>query len=71
MEINTKRFNRVDLVEVSGRLDAASAQTFRQTVDGLFAEGRHRIVLDLSQLEYVSSPGLRVLIEARKDRAGR
>lgn len=32
----------------------------------MFADGRYRIVLDLSRLEYISSPGLRVLIEARK-----
>jgi len=58
--------NRVDLLEVSGRVDAATAPRLKQQIDALFDEGRYRIVLDLAKLEYVSSPGLRVLIEARK-----
>jgi anti-sigma B factor antagonist len=66
MEITHKRLNRVDLLSVSGRLDAMSAQQFKQTIDELFAAGRYRLVLDLAGLEYVASPGLRVLIEARK-----
>lgn len=66
MEISSQRFNRVDLLSLKGRLDAASAPEFKAAVDALFAEGRYRIVLDLTELEYVSSPGLRVLIEARK-----
>jgi anti-sigma B factor antagonist len=66
MEIAHKRFNRVDLLALHGRLDAASAPEFRQELESLFNQGRYRIVLDLSDLEYISSPGLRVLIEARK-----
>lgn len=66
MELNVKRYTRVDLIEVVGRLDAASAPQFKQVIESLFNQGRYRIVLDLSRLEYVSSPGLRVLIEARK-----
>lgn len=66
MEITHKRLHRVDLLSVSGRLDAMSAPQFKQKIDELFGEGRYRVVLDLSGLEYVASPGLRVLIEARK-----
>lgn len=66
MEIASRTFNRVDLLALSGRLDAASAPQFKQELDKLFAQGRYRIVLDLAQLEYIASPGLRVLIEARK-----
>lgn len=66
MEITHKRFNRVDLLSVSGRLDAASAPQFKQSLDSLFEQGRYRLVLDLAGLEYIASPGLRVLIEARK-----
>jgi anti-sigma B factor antagonist len=66
MEITQKRYNRVDLIMIVGRLDAASAPQFRQAVESLFEQGRYRIVLDLAGLEYIASPGLRVLIEARK-----
>jgi anti-sigma B factor antagonist len=66
MEITHRRMNRVDLLEVAGRVDAATAPHLKQQIDNLFNEGRYRIVLDLANLEYISSPGLRVLIEARK-----
>jgi anti-sigma B factor antagonist len=66
MEITHKRLNRVDVLTVSGRLDAASAPQFRQALETQFEQGRYRIVLDMAGLEYIASPGLRVLIEARK-----
>jgi anti-sigma B factor antagonist len=66
MNVEHRRLNRVDLVAVSGRIDAATAPQLKQQIEALFEEGRYRIVLDLEKLEYVSSPGLRVLIEARK-----
>jgi anti-sigma B factor antagonist len=66
MQVNHRRMNRVDLIAVSGRVDAASAPQLKQQIEAVFEEGRYRIVLDLSELEYISSPGLRVLIEARK-----
>jgi anti-sigma B factor antagonist len=66
MDVTHRRFNRVDLLEVTGRVDAATAAKLKQHVDALFEEGRYRIVFDMAGLEYISSPGLRVLIEARK-----
>ncbi len=66
MEITQRRLNRVDVLNVTGRIDAATAPKLKQQIEALFAEGRYRIVLDLSALDYISSPGLRVLIEARK-----
>ena len=66
MEIAHKRMNRVDMLTVVGRLDAMHAPQLKQEIDRLFDQGRYRLVLDFSELEYVASPGLRVLIEARK-----
>ena len=50
MVIAHKRFNRVDLLTVKGRMDAASAPQLKQAIDGLFDENRYRIVLDLAEL---------------------
>src|SRR4029079_10421706 len=66
MEITHKRFNRVDLLSIEGRMDAASAPQLKQQIEALFDQGRYRLVLYMGQLEYIASPGLRVLIEARK-----
>ncbi|KAB8143985.1 STAS domain-containing protein [Chloroflexia bacterium SDU3-3] len=66
MVITHKAYNRVDLLSIEGRMDAASAPQFKQQIDELFEQGRYRIVIDMAKLAYIASPGLRVLIEARK-----
>ncbi len=66
MEITHRRLNRVDVVGISGRLTAAESPELQEQLNALFTEGRYRILLDFANLEYISSPGLRVLIEARK-----
>jgi anti-sigma B factor antagonist len=66
VDISHRQQGEVDILGIDGRLDAATAPLLRSKIEGLFAEARARIVLDMRQLEYVSSPGLRVLIEARK-----
>ena len=60
MEITHKRFNRVDLLSIEGRMDAASAPQLKQQIEALFDQGRYRLVLDMAKLEYIASPGLRV-----------
>jgi anti-sigma B factor antagonist len=49
-------------VAVSGRLDAAQAQKAQEFLDQV--EGR--CVIDMAQLEYVSSAGLGVLLRTHK-----
>lgn len=66
MELAHRRLNRVDVLAISGRVQAPEALQLQERINALFAEGRYRLVLDLEKLDYISSPGLRVLIEARK-----
>jgi anti-sigma B factor antagonist len=66
MDITHRRLNRVDVLAIAGRLTAAEAPQLQEQLNTLFNEGRYRILLDFADLEYISSPGLRVLIEARK-----
>ncbi len=66
MELTHRQLHRVDVLAISGRIQAPEAAKLQERINQLFAEGRYRIVLDLASLEYISSPGLRVLIEGRK-----
>jgi anti-sigma B factor antagonist len=66
MELAHRVVNKVDILKLKGRLDASTAPNLQREIQGLFSNGRYRLVLDISELEYVSSPGLRVLIDARK-----
>lgn len=66
MEINHIEFKRCDVVKVSGRVDSATAPRLAEKINEITDAGRFRIVLDLQDLDFISSAGLRVLIGAQK-----
>ncbi len=66
MEVKIRELKRVDLVEVSGRVDSATAPRLEAMLQELFAKDRFRIVVDMHGVEYISSGGLRVLVGALK-----
>lgn len=70
MEISVRDEQGFTVVSVSGRLDAGTAQTLEKSCANLISEGKSKVVLNLSDLEYVSSAGLRsVLTVAKKLKA--
>jgi anti-sigma B factor antagonist len=66
MEITTKQLKRVDLVTVSGRIDSATAPELDSVLKSIVEAGRYRICVDLKDLEYMSSAGIKVLISTLK-----
>ena len=52
-------------VRVSGRLDTTTAPQLEEDLKASF-DGVETLVMDLSDLEYISSAGLRVLLSAQK-----
>jgi anti-anti-sigma factor len=54
------------VVTIAGRLDALSAEAAQQALLGHIAAGASRLVVDASQLDYISSAGIRVLLVAAK-----
>ena len=66
MEVTTKQFKRSDLVKATGRIDSQTAPQLAEVFDALTEEDRFRIVFDMSEVEFLSSAGLRVLINAQK-----
>lgn len=66
MQINTTQFKRCDMVAISGRVDSATAPQFAESLNTIMNEGRFRIVLDLGKVDFLSSAGLRVLINTQK-----
>jgi anti-sigma B factor antagonist len=67
MDITHKALKRVDLVAVSGRVDSNTAPDLEATFRAINDEGRFRIVVDMSDLTFVSSAGLRVLVSSLKN----
>jgi anti-sigma B factor antagonist len=65
MTIETKRNARELLVGVSGRLDTTTAPVLEKTIGENIAD-IEKLVLDFKGLEYISSAGLRVVLNAQK-----
>jgi len=66
MEISTKTAGDVNVISLSGRLDAYAANDVERELDSLITAGQVCLVVDLSHLEYISSSGLRVLLAGIK-----
>lgn len=66
MEINASEMKRVQLFEVSGRVDSTNASELGLAMDRAADEGRNHIVLDLGGVEYMSSAGLREMVRVLK-----
>jgi anti-anti-sigma factor len=67
MEIQTRKEKNVLVVVVKGRMDAVTAPTFEETLQDLIATGENGFLIDLSELQYISSAGLRsFLVLAKK-----
>ena len=60
--VTTKELKRVDLVQVTGRVDSATAPQLEQALQKTIDAGRYNIVVDLAEAEYMSSAALRALI---------
>lgn len=65
-QVKSKQLKRVDLVELSGRVDSSTAPEFEAAIQKIIADGRSRIVVDFSDADYLSSAAFRVLISASK-----
>lgn len=66
MELQTTEYKRVTVVDVSGRIDSATATEFDDEIMGLIESGHKNLLLDMSEVEFLSSAGLRTLVSARK-----
>ncbi len=67
LEITVQTMTRVDLVTVSGRVDSSSAPELDGKLKEIMGNGRYQIVLDLANVNYMSSAGLRTLVAALRE----
>jgi anti-anti-sigma factor len=54
------------IVCLSGRVDTLTANTVQQELECVLAEHNEQVVVDCSELEYLSSAGLRVILTLAK-----
>ncbi len=66
MDIREERKNGVLVLALVGRLDATTSKLFEDKILATIDGGQKQFVIDLSQLDYISSSGLRVFLLASK-----
>ena len=59
--------NEVAVIEVEGEVDAHTARTLDKALNDLLAQGHIRLALDVSQVGFISSAGLRAVIYAHRE----
>ena len=65
MTIEIKRNAEETIIKIVGRLDTTTAPALDKTINDDIADVKN-LVLDMKELEYISSAGLRVLLGAQK-----
>ena len=67
MEITVREFKHVVLITITERLDGSTAPEVEHVIESLQYQGRYKLVIDISRLEYISSAGYRVLLSAQRN----
>ncbi len=62
MEILEEKINGVEVLNLSGRLDASSAKDFKEKVGSLAKEKRVNLVIDMGAIDFIDSSGLGSLV---------
>jgi anti-anti-sigma factor len=66
LDQSTSEQQGVTVVALAGQLDSRTAPDFEKALLKLVAGGKREILLDLAQLEYVASAGLRIFVMVGK-----
>lgn len=64
--VETTQYKQVDVVKAGGRIDSHSSPELKEAFDGLLDNGRYKLVFDMSEIEFLSSSGVWVLLETQK-----
>ena len=66
MNVQVENHDKVLVAKVEGRVDSSNSQDFERQLQGAIGEDVQAVVIDLGQLAYISSAGLRVVLLVAK-----
>jgi anti-sigma B factor antagonist len=66
MEIKTKNEQSAVVVSIKGRVDTVTASELERCLSELIDRGENLLILNMTDLDYISSAGLRVVLSAAK-----
>lgn len=64
--VKHQQLRRCDLVVVSGRIDSATVGELASALDAATNENRFKLVVSMAEVNYISSAGLRKLVDTLK-----
>ena len=67
MNVESQRQNEKLVLVTEGRVDGTNATDFQDAMKGAIQDSDRAVVLDLANLTYISSAGLRVVLLIAKD----
>ena len=70
MDIKSQDAGDVTVIEVLGKIDTNTSPSLQQFVDQKMEDGAAKLLLDLGQVDFVSSTGLRVFLATAKRLGG-
>lgn len=66
MQIIPKIIDNIPVIAISGRIDAVTSKDLESALTDVMDKNAIKMVVDLKDVEYISSSGLRVLLAALK-----
>lgn len=70
LSLETDNTQSISVMKVRGQVDSETAPELDRALSKLLTDGRNRIVLDMADMEFMSSAGLRALVKALKEAQG-
>ncbi len=67
MDISVQQSDQISIVSIAGSIDALTADQITGCIDEQISSGEKHLVLDLSEVEFMSSAGLRAILGALKE----
>ena len=66
MEFSVKKLGQAVIIRLTGRLDAITSPQFERDIEKCITSPQDNLVLDLAELDYISSAGLRIILKIAK-----
>ena len=67
MDISVQKSDQISIVSITGSIDALTADQITGCVDEQINSGEKHLIINLSEVEFMSSAGLRVILGALKE----
>lgn len=66
MELREKISGDICIISISGHMDNINAKDIEDKINEVIERDRPKIIINMAEVEYISSAGLRVLLAANK-----